>query len=323
MNAAAVTLADLGLLLGIDKSSVSLALRGSPKIGAATRKRVLEAAERYGYRPNLAARQLQQGAHALSLIGVYLPDSLISLLGPTAMRTLQSLARLATERGMLFQLLVSSAIPAEGSALRPDVALIWGDMPLAEAAAIMASHARALVLDPNHPSFEGFTGPALRMDNAGAGAALARLVHQRGARRLLFVTVDPRHLGHRARASGRARRGPRSIRAPSSSTAIWTRSTTQRLMAFCARGGDGAIICSNDGGGIRLWRRLQRLRLDIPERVRLASVDGDDYALAVGLTSAVFDHERLAQAAIAAVIAPERAGAAPDIPFPLHIGESV
>ncbi len=320
---ATVTLADLGMLLGIDKSSVSLALRGSPKIGVETRKRVLAAAERYGYRPNLAARQLQQGARALSVIGVYLPDSLVSLLGPTAMRTLQSLARLATERGLLFQLLVSSAIPAEGSALRPDAALIWGDMPLAEAAAIIASHARALVLDPNHPSFEDFPGPALRLDNAGAGAALAGLLHQRGARRLLFVSVAPRHLGHRARWLGaRAAWTALDARAEIAQCALEDLDD-ERLRAFCARGSDGAIICSNDSGGIRVWRRLQRLRLEVPERVRLASVDGEDYALAVGLTTAVFDHERLAEAAFGAVTAPERVGWAPDIPFPLHIGESV
>ena len=108
-NTTAVTLADLGRLLDLDKSSVSLALRGSSRIGEETRKRVLEAAQRYGYRINLAARQLQLGGRSHSVLGVYLPSNLVSLVGPTAMRTIQTLARLVSERGLLFQLLVAQS----------------------------------------------------------------------------------------------------------------------------------------------------------------------------------------------------------------------
>ncbi|MFP4069063.1 MAG: LacI family DNA-binding transcriptional regulator [Opitutales bacterium] len=49
-----VRLQDIAEEMGISKSTVSLALRGSPKIPAATRARVRETAERLGYQPDPA-----------------------------------------------------------------------------------------------------------------------------------------------------------------------------------------------------------------------------------------------------------------------------
>jgi LacI family transcriptional regulator len=47
-----VSMKDLALSLGVDQSTVSLALSNSGKISAAMRKRVREAADKMGYRPN-------------------------------------------------------------------------------------------------------------------------------------------------------------------------------------------------------------------------------------------------------------------------------
>jgi DNA-binding LacI/PurR family transcriptional regulator len=46
---------------GVDVSTVSRALRGDPRVAASTRAAVAEAAQRLGYRPHRAARQLQAG----------------------------------------------------------------------------------------------------------------------------------------------------------------------------------------------------------------------------------------------------------------------
>jgi len=48
----------IAVALGLNQSSVSLALRGDPSIPEATRKRVLETAERLGYRPNALVSSL-------------------------------------------------------------------------------------------------------------------------------------------------------------------------------------------------------------------------------------------------------------------------
>ena len=46
---------DVASVAGVDQSTVSLALRGDPRISPATRRRVLEAAKKLGYKPFLNA----------------------------------------------------------------------------------------------------------------------------------------------------------------------------------------------------------------------------------------------------------------------------
>jgi LacI family transcriptional regulator len=52
------TLSDIARALGYSKNTISLGLRGSPQIPAATRERIKQAADRLGYRPNAVVSQL-------------------------------------------------------------------------------------------------------------------------------------------------------------------------------------------------------------------------------------------------------------------------
>jgi LacI family transcriptional regulator len=56
-----MTLKELSRLLGLSATTVSRALNGYPEVGAETRARVLEAAARHGYAPNMTARRLATG----------------------------------------------------------------------------------------------------------------------------------------------------------------------------------------------------------------------------------------------------------------------
>lgn len=55
----------LAKLCGVSQGTVDRALHGRPEIGAATRKRILEAAQKHGYRPNPQARELLSGKSKL------------------------------------------------------------------------------------------------------------------------------------------------------------------------------------------------------------------------------------------------------------------
>jgi LacI family transcriptional regulator len=68
----AVTSKDIARELAISQSTVSRALRGDPRVAAATIARVLEAAERMQYTPNLAARSLI--TRRTSTVGVVVSD---------------------------------------------------------------------------------------------------------------------------------------------------------------------------------------------------------------------------------------------------------
>ncbi len=314
-----MTLAGLGRLLDLDKSTVSLALRGSERIADLTRRRVQEAAERHGYRPNLAARQLIQGDKGLSVVGFYLPSSLSTLLGSVATRTMRILAQLVEERGLLFQL----ASPQHGNrmAIRPDAAFIWGDTPLDEAAAVLASCPRSLVLDPCHESYAGYAGPAVRVDNLGGGAQMARLLADRGAKRLLFVQVLPDHLGHRERWQAARSAWVQDHPVGSVSFCHYKELDDQQLRDFTA-GGDGAILCACDGATVSIWRRLLRLNISMPGQLRLASFDGEHYARDLGLTTAIFDCRALANLAFTTLLGPQPMPSTAPVPFRLHAGDT-
>lgn len=79
------TQAELATELGLSRMTVQRALAGYQGVSEATRKRVLEAAQNHGYRPNAAARSIRSGKFGnVALLGAaeegpgYLPRQLLS-----------------------------------------------------------------------------------------------------------------------------------------------------------------------------------------------------------------------------------------------------
>lgn len=74
------TIKDVAAAAGVTAGTVSRALRGDPRVIETTRRRIVEAAERLGYRPNLQARGLQTGR--TGAIGLACPSGPWILLHP-------------------------------------------------------------------------------------------------------------------------------------------------------------------------------------------------------------------------------------------------
>ena len=55
-----ITISDVAEALGVSKTTVSRAISGKGRIGAATRNRVLEYIQEHDYKPNVIARGLAQ-----------------------------------------------------------------------------------------------------------------------------------------------------------------------------------------------------------------------------------------------------------------------
>ena len=76
-------LKQLSALLGISPTTISRALNGYPEVSEATRRRVEEAAEAHGYRPNHAARRLALGK--ADAVGIIYPPDIVELGDPGAL----------------------------------------------------------------------------------------------------------------------------------------------------------------------------------------------------------------------------------------------
>jgi len=75
-----VTMADVAKLAGVNKATVSRALRGDHRISPATRDKVWKAAKKLGYEPDAVASGLS--SHRTNLVGVVFPDLGLPDTGP-------------------------------------------------------------------------------------------------------------------------------------------------------------------------------------------------------------------------------------------------
>lgn len=295
-----VTLRRMAEILELDVSSVSLALRNSPKISPQTRQRVHELANQYRYSPNMAARQLRSSAPGL--VGLVLPAMMNALTNPMAGRTIQVLAELCTAKGIVFQILsvanlVGSSEEKAVSSLLPEALFVWGDVPCQVIESPMLQKRPVIVLDPNHPSYSGYSGRCVAIDNFTGGALIAQHFLGLKAMRLLQVQVNENHLGHKARLDGARQEWLRHRPADSMRCCMISQVNDQDLIKF-ARQEDGAIFCSNDWGALQIWHRLSKLGAAMPRDVRLAGFDGEEAALLAGITTVIFDWYALATTAM-------------------------
>lgn len=299
-----VTITDLAEMLGMDKSSVSLALRDSPKVSLATRARVRQAAAEHNYIPNWAAKRLAgSSGHA---VGLVMPSAFGCLTDPPVVRTAQALARLAANRQLTLNLMAHEQLAESNGEnslpLHADGLLVWGDVPAPAAVRFSSAYARpSIVLDPHHPSYAKYKGNTIAIDNRGGASSLVRHLHERGAKTLTFVQVEDQHLSHVARWKGTKETWQELAKAETLSKLTPTALTDDKLRELAERG-DAAIFCSNDHGAMQLWHHMRRLGISAPGDVRLVGFDGDEYGELVGLTTAVFDSELMAETAFTRLI---------------------
>ena len=112
-----VTQAQIARKLGVSRQLVTFALAGYPQISQESRKRILAAARKMGYRPNPYARALRRGRSGI--VGLWIPDQISTHYTHVA-RELNRLAKhsrhelIISEVGIAEEQQILSHVPVDG-----------------------------------------------------------------------------------------------------------------------------------------------------------------------------------------------------------------
>lgn len=288
------TARDVAREAGVSPTAVSFVLTGThpEKVSAATRKRVLEAVERLGYRPNRLARSLR--THRTGAIGVLLTD----IKHPLLARTVSGIQEVAREHGyhvilhntsfnpeaerealqFLADLLVDGIIFVSTSTWGDDSVLLqWTQTPLV---LINRALSESITVPPSLPR--------VRVDyRTGAKEAVLHLVEQ-GCRRIAYVgavltgpgaslAATERYGGYRdALEAAGLPYLPELVHISSASRPGWD-DGAEAVERFLAHGFDG-LYAVNDYAAAGAIGMLLRAGLRVPQDVAVVGNDNTEVA---------------------------------------------
>jgi DNA-binding LacI/PurR family transcriptional regulator len=274
------TLKDVARRASVSAQTVSNVVTGRAVVREETRRRVVEAVERLGYRPNLAARGLRQ-RRAGTLGFLVVDPSPRYLADPFHGAVLTGLAEVARERG--FGLVIQGASPGASAAQAFREGRVDGAVVTLGGTAVERQRHVDALFDAGGP-FVLLEQPAPRGDAAAVLAAnregarqATRHLLAAGRRELAFVipdlawpAVEQRILGFRAAlaetkgARGRVVRcGPETPEAAAEEVARVLRSQP----------GTSAVLGANDLLAAGVLRALRRLGRPCPEAVAVVGFD--------------------------------------------------
>jgi LacI family transcriptional regulator len=300
---------DVADLAGVSKTTVSLVLSDRPgtRIAAATRTRVLEAADQLGYRRDLLARGLRRSrTDTIGLISDRITTS------PWGWAKIAGAQDAAWARGRML-LIANTAGEAvhEREALdglldrRVDGLVLGATYHRALQVPAMRADIPVVLLDAFDP--RGGRPAVVPDDERGAYDATALLL-EAGHRRIGFVTISNPIPAATLRAEGYRRALEHHgvpfdagliIATDESESPEGSRVATEQLMAH--NPGITALFCFNDRFASGAYRALRRRGLRVPEDVSVIGFD-NQMDLAAGLdpplTTIALPHEAMGRWAV-------------------------
>lgn len=284
MPAKSPTLRDVAQQVGVSLFTVSAVLNGSSsntRVSAATRQRILAAANELGYHPNAIARSLaRQRTSTLGvLFGVARSEDVIT--NPYTSAILQGIISASAQAGYGIYLFPEVWINAQTSGSlfrdrRTDGILVVAppydsDMMAALAAGGMA--VAAVSLGP-----DGAAIPSADVDNAlGMELAVDHLLHM-GHRRIAFITGNANMPSTRMRLEAFGRRMSREgVPVPTEYViagaydASTAGDATRRLLALPEP--PTAVLAGNDAIAMETLRAARDLEVPVPDRLSVVGYD--------------------------------------------------
>lgn len=270
------TVVDVAALAGVSAGTVSKALNGRGQLAASTRRRVIEAAERLGYQPNLVARGLIAGR--TYTVGVLTTDSFgrftipVMLGAEDAMGAGQVSTLLCDGRGdpLREQHYVRTLL-----ARRVDGIIVTGRSSnprpgLGQHLPVPVVYAVAHSQDPQDVSI-------VHDDGAGARSATEHLLAT-GRRRIAHVSGAPHHAATRHREAGvrvaLADAGEDLVMGRAL-TGEWSEAWGRQAAAMLLRSGEpfDAVVAGSDQVGRGVTDALREAGVRVPEDVGVVGFD--------------------------------------------------
>jgi DNA-binding LacI/PurR family transcriptional regulator len=294
---------DVAVAAGVSRALVSLVMRESPRVSAASRAAVLEAAARLGYRPNLMARNL--AARRTNTIGLLLND----LHNPWYADIADGIDQVADANG--YQVILASGRRAamhESRAIdtflasRVDGIIVTGcRLPVPRLTSVAAE---VPLVSVGRTLRAAMIGTVCTDDAVGARLAVRHL-HSLGHRRIAHIDGGvgagsaPRRAGYVAamRELGLAAQARVA-------TGDFTEEAGAAAVDHLLRDGDppSAIFAANDLSAIGAIDELERRGLDVPAQVSVVGYDNTALAALNHIGLSTIDQPRLSMGNAAAAM---------------------
>jgi DNA-binding LacI/PurR family transcriptional regulator len=274
---------DVAKAAGVSVSTVSLALSGEGRLADATRRHVLDVAERMHYRVNHAARSLRRGRSGILVVSVSLPPSLLEALPSLEyyVTICQAATLHAAQRGYALLMAPFGTDPRSLSALPLEGGIVLDPGPEDPLLAQLAAQ-RVPVVTIGRDVAAG-SGSSWWVDSDLPALVSEMLDHlaQRGAERVALLSSELRrsYISDTERAYEqwvRARGGrPRIVRAPATMTEHDAYHAAGRLLRGRSR--PDAIYTPVDRFAVAALNAALRRGLNVPGELLIAS--GNDTTL--------------------------------------------
>ena len=276
-----MNLKQLSRMLELSQTTVSRALNGYPEVSEETRRRVVDAAKRHGYRPNPSARRLATGKSGM--IGYVLPTGAAVDIDPHFVEFLSGLGDYA--RGHELDLVLSPADADDQETTyrrivanrQVDAVYVSSPRPADRRVALLAGLGLPFLV---HGRSEGldFDYPFIDIDNEGAFHEAARLLVQLGHRRIGLINGDTRETFaiHRERGVRRALTGAGlEMDARHAVSVAMTEENGYRAARQLLEGeaAPTAILCSSLIMSLGVVRAVRELGLSVPGDLSLIAHD--------------------------------------------------
>ncbi|MCO5081958.1 MAG: LacI family DNA-binding transcriptional regulator [Rhizobiaceae bacterium] len=276
-----MNLKQLSSMLDLSQTTVSRALNGYPEVSEETRRRVVDAAKRHGYRPNPSARRLATGK--AGMIGYVMPTGASVDIDPHFVEFLSGLGDYARGHDLDLVLSPTEAGDEETTYRRVvankqvDAVYVSSPRPNDRRIRLLEQLGLPYIVHGRSEGL-GFDYPHMDIDNEGAFHEAGRLLTQLGHRRVglvngeitqTFAIFRERGL-KRALAAAGVTLDARNVRSVAMTEENGYRST-MNIMGRPDR--PTALVCSSLIMALGVMRALSELGLSVPGDVSLIAHD--------------------------------------------------